>query len=136
MTSDVFRTGALSWLGLEVLWSLWHGVWNISISHPMGPILLMDTGVVYLLGRTLIAGATYGRALILGGAMFFWPPNLGAAVFAVRWSCGNYPVSLMQQATALTLIKAAMLIVALGVRQFERSRHRDISPLGVSNATD
>jgi len=130
VTADVLRKIALAWLGLEALWSLWHGVWNLFFSDRIGPILLIDIGIVYLLGRTLIAGATYGRAIILGGAMFFWLPNLHAAVLAGRWSCGNYPVALMQQAMALTLTKAAVLLVALAVRQFECWRTARHPPVG------
>lgn len=84
-------------------------------SAPDGQLVLMDLGIVYLLGRSILSGTTFGRAIIIGGAMFFWLPNLYAATHVGR-SCGTYSAFMMQQAEVVVVIKAAILIIALTAR--------------------
>jgi len=84
-------------------------------SAPDGQVVLMDLGIVYLLGRSLISGTTVGRAMFIGGAMFFWLPILEAATHVGR-SCGTYAAFMVLQAEVSVAINAAILIIALVAR--------------------
>ncbi|MBL8920518.1 MAG: hypothetical protein JNJ54_16765 [Myxococcaceae bacterium] len=114
----MLRPVALAWLLFEGAWALFMGLTRWST--PEGPVWLMDVGLVYLVARLLLQGATPGRALLLVVGMFVWAVTL----FIVTPGCFTRAWLVGQQAAGLVAVKAVMLLSAACWRAWRNARRR------------
>lgn len=114
----MLRPLALTWLVFEGVWALVQAF--VRWPEPEAQIWLMDLGVIYLVARQLMGGATVGRALVVIGGMLLWAPNLYAA--SLNRICGTHALTVGFEAKALVIIKTVILVSAV-VSRLRGSAH-------------